>query len=220
MKLAVNSTVFKPFWDQLFHNIGYSREYERYVIVEPVCYLTEYEASIKDCVPIDPIVYGWDLGARVASFIDEQASNHLEQELVPFILDDKYKYILISDGPLIFPKSRLPEFLDYIKRNRRILKGLRGLVHYHVDEPELSKGDFDAMELYTNEIKLLGGKDQIGIVLSERDPQDTLDIVRLGKEVFVEHMAKKLGKQKIDVLAELFSGEKGFHSPVEIEISF
>lgn len=220
MKLAINSTVFKPFWDQLFHNIGYSREYERYVIVEPVCYLTEYDAPITHCVPIDPIVYGWDLGASVASFIDENASEHLEQALVHFILDDKYKYILISDEPLIFPKLRLLEFLNYIKRNRRILKGLRGLVHYHVDEPELSKGDFNAMELYTSEIKLLGGKDQIGIVLSERDPQDTLDIVRLGKEIFVEHMSNKLREQKIDVLGELFTGEKGFHSPVEIEISF
>lgn len=220
MKLAINSTVFKSFWGQLFHNIGYSREYKRYVIVEPVCYLTEYEASIKDCVPIDPIVYGWDLGTGVASFIDENASNHLEQALVPFILDDKYKYILMSDEPLIFAKSRLPEFLNYIKQNRRILKGLRGLVHYHVDEPELSKNDFDTMELYTSEIKLLGGKDQIGIVLSERDPQDTLDIVRLGKEIFVEHMANKLRKQKIDVLGELFTGEKDFHSSVEIRISF
>lgn len=96
MQLLLNSKLFRPFWAQLFHNIGYSQEYKRHVIFEPICYLTEYRRSISKCVPIDPIVYdsNSDLGDEVASFIDIERNDNIEQVLVPYIQNKKYKYIL------------------------------------------------------------------------------------------------------------------------------
>lgn len=220
MQLAISSEVLRPFWAQLFQNIGYSREYKRYVIVEPVCYLAEYSRSMCKCVPIDPIIYDEELGTRVASFIDEEHSNHLEQALVPYILNKKYEYILLTDDPIIFSKERLPEFLSYLKQKPQIVRRLRGLVHYHIDEPSLSKSDLEAMTRYTRELKLLGGGNQIGLVISERDPKDTLRIRKSGEEEFIQHLSTKLKMGMIDVVGRLFTGKLGFHLPVEIKINF
>lgn len=222
MQLLLNSELFKPFWAQLFHNIGYSQEYKRHVILEPICYLTEYRRSISKCVPIDPIIYdsNLDLGNEVASFIDVERNDDIEQVLVPYIQNKKYKYILLTDNYLIFPKLRLPGFLNYLKRKPKILERLRILVHYHIDEPRLSKGDLDTMIQYTKEVKSLGGRNQIGMVLSERNPEDTLEIRKSGKKEFIEHLSTKLRMGRIDVVAELFTGKLGFHSPVEIRINF
>lgn len=219
-KISIDSKLFEPFWSQLFSNIGYSREYKRHVIVEPICYLVEREGSIEKFVPIDPLVYGQGLGIRVASFIDEESSNHLEQALVPYILNKKYKYILLSDSPVLLTKDRLREFLNYLKRKPHKVKELRGLVHYHIDEPKLSEADIDTMTLFTKEIKSLGGNSQIGIVVSERDPEDTLEISEFGKKGFIDHLSTKLKRGRIDVVGELFTGKPDFHSPVEIRIGF
>lgn len=218
MHLSINSELFKPFWAQLFQNIGYSREYKRYVIVEPICYLAEYKDSINRCVSVDSIVYDLDLGPTVASFIDAERSDHIEQALVPYILNKKYTYILITDNPITFSKNRLPEFLNYLKQKTQILRTVRGLVHYHVDEPRLSKGDIDAMIRYTREIKSLGGTNQIGMLLSEKNPKDTLEIRQSGKEKFIEHLSAKLVEGRIDVVGELFTGKPGVHSPLDIRI--
>ena len=220
MHLSVSSELLKPFWAQLFRNIGYSIEYKRHVIVEPICYLAEYAPSTFKCVPIDPLVYGFDLGPMVASFIDAESSDHVEQALVPYILSKKYTYILISDNPITFSKDRLPEFLNYLRQNPRIVRKVRGLIHYHVDEPRLSEGDIEAMTLYTREIRLLGGVNQIGIVLSEKDPNDTFEIKKSGERKFIKHLTTKLQMRRIDVIGESFTERLDSHSPLEIRITY
>ncbi len=215
-KVSVDLKLFKPFWAQLFENIGYSREYKRYVIVEPICYLAEYNGSINRCASVDSIVYDLDLGPTVASFIDAERSDYVEQALVPYIQNKKYTYILITDNPVTFSKDRLPEFLNFLKRETQVLRVVRGLVHYHVDEPRLSGGDINAMIRFTKEIKSLGGTNQIGMLLSEKDPMDTLEIKKSGKKKFIEHLSAKLVDGRIDVVGELFTGEAGVHFPLDI----
>lgn len=65
---------------------------------------------------------------------------------------------------------------------------------------------------------MLGGRNQIGMVLSERSPEDTLQKKESGKIEFIEHLSTKLGTGGIDVVAELFTGDSSFHFPVEIKI--
>lgn len=218
MHLSISSELLKPFWAQLFRNIGYSIAYKRYVIVEPICYLAEYSPSTFRCVPVDPLVYDFDLGSGIASFIDAERNDYVEQALVPYIRCKKYEYILIADNPVIFPRNRLTEFLNYLKQNPQVLEKVRGLIHYHVDEPRFSEGDFEAMTQYTNEIKSLGGADQIGVVLSERDPRGTLEIKKSGESKFIEHLSAKLKMRRIDMLGELFTGKPDSHFPLEMRI--
>jgi len=218
MNFPISSGLLRPFWAQLFRNIGYSVEYKRYIVVEPICYLVECTASTFGCVSIDSLVYDFDLGPNVASFVDAERNDYVEQALVPYILDKKYRYILIADNPITFSKNRLTEFLSYLKQNPQISGKVRGLIHYHIDEPRLSEGDIEAMVLYTKEVKSLGGTNQIGVVLSEKNPEDTLEIKKLGKRKFIEHLSTKLKMRRIDVVGELFTGEPDFHSPLEMKI--
>lgn len=218
MHISISLELLKPFWAQLFRNIGYSIEYKRYVIVEPICYLAEYAPSTFKCVPVDPLVFDFDPGPMVASFIDAESDDYVEQALVPYILSEKYTYILITDNPITFSKDRLPEFLNYLKQNPQITRKVRGLIHYHVDEPRLSEGDIEAMTRYTHEIGLLGGGNQIGIVLSEKDPSDTFEVKKSGERKFIKHLSTKLRMRRIDVIGQSFTGRPDSHSPLEIGI--
>jgi hypothetical protein len=217
MNISLKRDIFKPFWAQLFRNIGYSEHYQRYVIVEPLCYLVEEKQSIIQCVPVDPIVYPQVeyLGSCIASFIDREWDDCLEQVLH---LSKKYKIILLTDEELIFQKQRLPEMLVYLKNNQEIAKKIIGLVHYHFDEPSLSNGDIDAINWFTNELKSIGGKDQIGLVVSERDPSDTLEIIKLGEKTFENHLMAELFNGKIELVGKLFSGKERECFPIEIRL--
>jgi hypothetical protein len=186
--------------------------------VEPICYLTESEYGSLASVPIDPIFYDFELGKETASFIDAERNDYVEQALVPYILDWKYKYILIADNPITFSEERLAQFMDYLKGNPQILEKVRGLIHYHADEPELSDADFKAMIQYTKRMKSLGGTNQLGIVLSEKEPEDTLLIRQYGEEEFTKHLFAKLRDGRIDVVGESFTGAPNFHSSLNIEI--
>ena len=220
MQVSIKSELFNPFWAQLFQNIGYSKVYNRYVIVEPLCYLTGNNTSFTECISIDSIVYGSasEIGNDVASFIDHERNDDIEQILTPYIRNEKYKYILLTDHECILPKSRLPETLNHLKQNPQILKRVQGLVHYHIDEPNLSEADFSAVTQFTREIKMMGGGNQVGMILSERDPEDTLVTKKLGKKEFGKHLASKLSRGSIDIVGELFTGKEGEHLPVEIRL--
>jgi hypothetical protein len=218
MHLSISTELLRPFWAQLFQNIGYSIQYNRYVIVEPICYLVECASSTLECVPIDPLIHNFDLGSGVASLIDAKRNDDIEQALVPYIQHKKYKYILVGDNPIIFPRNRLLEFLEYLKQNSQILRKVRSLIHYHLDEPRLSEADIETITLYTREVKSLGGTNQVGIVLSEKDPEDSLKIKKSGEKEFVDHMSIKLKMRRIDVIGELFTGRSDFHAPLEIRI--
>lgn len=220
MQVSIRSELFNPFWAQLFQNIGYSKVYNRYAIVEPLCYLTGNNTSFTECISIDSIVYGSgsEIGNNLASFIDHERNDDIEQVLTPYIRNEKYKYILLTDHECILPKSRLPETLNHLKQNPQILKKVQGLVHYHIDEPKLSEADFSAVTQFTRELKSMGGRNQIGMILSERAPEDTLEAKKLGEKEFVKHLSSKLRKGTIDVVGELFTGKEGEHFPVEIRL--
>lgn len=215
MDISLKTSFFRTFWAQLYRNIGYSEHYNRYVIVEPLCYLVEDKNEIIQCVPIDPIVYPQveHLGSHIASFIDREWSDCLEQIL---FFSKKYPLILLTDEELIFQKQRFPEMLIYLKNNPEIASTILGVVHYHFDEPRLSRGDIDAINHFTKVLKSMGARDQIGMIISERDPSDTLQIIKLGEKEFEDHLANKLTMGKIDLLGKLFTGKEREYFTVEI----
>lgn len=220
MQLSIKPELLNPFWSQLFQNIGFSKVYNRYVILEPLCYLTGDNDSFTECISIDSIVYGKvsEIGNNVAAFIDHEKNDDIEQVLYPYIRNEKYRYILLTDYECIFSKERFPGILHYLKQKPQILEKIWGLVHYHIDEPRLSEADFSANAQFTREVKLMGGRDQIGMILSEREPEDTLEAVKLGKREFVIHLSSKLKRGEIDIVGEVFTGKEGEHFPVQIRL--
>ena len=192
MNLSLNRDALKPFWAQLFRNIGYSEHYQRYVIVEPLCYLIKDKQEIVQCIPVDPIVYPQVtcLGSHIASFIDRNWGDDIEQVL---LLSKKYRLILLTDEESIFERQRLPEILRYLRKSPEMVTNVLGLVHYHFDEPNLSDGDIEAMTEFTKQMKSMGGANQMGLVVRER-----------AKRYFRNHKAEQekvrtpLGRQIIE----------------------
>ncbi len=170
MDFALSFNVFKPLWTQLYRNIGYSKHYQRFVIVEPLGYLLQEGQRVR-CVPVEPIVYPkvTALGKNIAAYIDQEWGDCLEQVLV---FSKKYNTILLTDEELIFEKQRLPELIDYFKK-QLTAESVIGLVHYHIEEPELSFSDNEALNYFTTEIKKMSGSNQVGIVVSDDSPQET-----------------------------------------------
>jgi hypothetical protein len=220
MQLVICAEILRPFWVQLFSNIGYSRVYKRYVVLEPVCYLTGYENSIDKCVPIGVSRHDKHPGKTIASFIDSNWGDHLEQWLVPYILDKKFKYILLADNPMSPSQENLVEFRNLLRRKPNVIKKLIGLIHYHIDEPYLSDSDISAMTWLTKEVKLLGAMNQVCIVVSEKEPLSILKSRKIGEEGFIRSLSINLQTGKIDVSGWLFTGEQGIYSSVEIKVKF
>lgn len=216
MSLTVRKEMLRPFWKQLYRNIGYSEHYQRYVVLEPLCYLAEENSSIK-CVSVDQIVYPQVefLGKHIAAYIDREWGDCIEQVLA---FNKKYKVIIATDEELLFEKQRLPELLSYLDKNPDEAKKVLGLVHYHVDEPKFSRGDLDAIGYFAAEMKSKWARDQIGIILSEIDPSDSLTFWLQGDQNFVDHLSAKLAQNEIDIIASSFTGGNMEALPVQIKL--
>lgn len=87
-----------------------------------------------------------------------------------------------------------------------------------MDEPNLSEADIYAMTKYTNEIKSLGGTDQIGVVLSDKNIDSTFEAIKYGKKEFIKRMNTKLKMKEIDVIGELFIEKDLTHLPLTITL--
>lgn len=206
MDVSLSSDAIKPLWIQLFRNIGFSKHYKRYVIVEPLCYLTENNSNIQ-LASVDQIVYHnvKFLGNQIAAYIDKDWGDDIEQILV---FNKKYNIIIVTDEERLFKKQRLPELLTYLRKRPGIARNVVGLIHYHIDEPKLSCFDIEAIDQFTTEIKLINGLNQNGIVVSEADPRDSLEILKHGSEAFVNHLCTKLKIGEISIGGCLFQGNR------------
>lgn len=218
MCFNLNAESLRTLWAQLYLNIGYSKHYQRYVMVEPLCYFFE-QNSIVHCASVDRLVYPQvgSLGKLVADYIDLEWGDCIEQVL---IFDKRHNIIILTDEELIFTKQRLPEFLTYLSKDLKVAQKILGLVHYHVDEPQLSIGDIEAIDYFTAEIKRKGGNDQIGLIVSERNPTDTLNSLLHGQNNFENHISSKLRKGSIDVVGRSFNGKNRASLPIEVTLTF
>jgi len=107
--------------------------------------------------------------------IDREHGNFIEQVFASD-LGQKKAFILIGDNPIMFPYERIPKLLKFLKKNSDLLSVISGLAHYHVGEPWLNETDLKALTDYSRRIVEMGGQRQIGIVVSEDDPSESVRI--------------------------------------------
>jgi hypothetical protein len=217
MEFSLKAESLRPLWTQLYRNIGFSMHYQRYVIVEPLCYLIDNNSYIQ-CVSVDQIVYPQVefLGKNIATYIDKEWGDSIEQVLV---FNKKHNLIIVTDEELLFQKQRLPELLSYLSKDRQLAQKILGLVHYHVDEPQLSVGDIEAHDYFTSQMKLKGGKDQVGVIVSDNKPNNSLNSIALGEENFTNHMAIRLNQGFISIIGQIFTGKNKESFPVEVKLA-
>jgi hypothetical protein len=221
--LLITIEKLDAFWIQLYKNIGYSEEYHKSVIVEPICALLGENDSVRALKRLDLLVCKGYRGRHAADFIDRERSEFLEQWLLPYILDEKGRCIVIPNET---PSERENEdeyppriFLRSLLTKPQKAKVLLGLLHYHVDEPKLSARDARFMRWFAERAKKLGASNQIGMVLSEREPADSLSLRQEASKVeFIKHMRHKLRMGKIDLTANLFDGSETFHPQVRVGV--
>jgi len=220
--LTVPLRALDVLWAQLYKNIGYSTEYERFVVVEPVCVLLGEAGSLKTLRVLDPLVCRGYRGRHAAEFIDQRRSEFLEQWLVPYIQDRQYSYILLpvefpsEEGDVNYPARTI---LRSLGRERNVAGHVLGLLHYHVNEPRLSSQDLGFMTWFARPALESGAPKQIGLVVSERDPTDSFSQRQSGsKAVFIEHMRRKLLLGGVDLDARQFDGSNNHHPRVAITI--
>ncbi|MCI4352063.1 MAG: hypothetical protein L3K14_01555 [Thermoplasmata archaeon] len=213
-----------PFWIQLYKNIGYSTEFHRSVVVEPICALFGIRGSVRTLRRLDLLVCRGNRGKHAAKFIDRERSEFLEQWLLPYILDERWSCILLTNET---PSEQEDEeeypprkFLRSIAGPSSNANGLLGLLHYHVDEPELSAKDLEFMKWFASRAKKLGAPNQLGMIASESDPADSLALRQTSSmEEFVKHMRRKLQIGQVDLVANVFDGSETFHPQVRMEVT-
>jgi len=108
-KIVISREFLKEFFKTLFFHIGYSQYYKRYVVVEPVCIVTCIDEIVASCKSVDFLVDGfYDIGSKVASVIDREHSDFIEQVFASYLKQQK-NFILIGDNPIMSPYERIPK---------------------------------------------------------------------------------------------------------------
>jgi len=197
-------------FSNIFTNTARSDFYKKYVFVEPVLYIKLNESIITDCVCIAKSALGIDhLGRKVAKIVDSEASEHIEQGMI--IEKD---YILICDNPILFPHDRLGNLLSFLEKNKEVVQEICGIIHYHINEPDLNANDVAAMKRFTSEMAKLGKSSQLGLVISQDDPTENFRYLD-NKDEFINHLFSELNSNRIQFSGYLFSGEQ--IKPVSLE---
>ncbi|MEM3713061.1 MAG: hypothetical protein QXR97_05955 [Thermoproteota archaeon] len=202
-RIVISRDFLEEFFKILFFHVGYSQYYKRYVIVEPVCIVTCIDGRVASCKSVDFLVDNfYDIGSKAASVIDREHGDFIEQVFATY-LEQKKNFILVGDNPIMFPYERIPKLLKFLENNANMIPIISGLVHYHVDEPQLNENDLKTLTEYSKRIAEAGGQSQLGIVVSEDDPSESVRTTLPRKEEqlkkYVELMISKcmVGEVKI-----------------------
>jgi hypothetical protein len=122
----------------------------------------------------------------------------------------------LSEDRRIAPiaKSKILSFLERAKQDTELIRNMCGIAHYHIDEPEFSAKDENTLTNFSRVLISLGGRSQLGLLFSEKDPVDSLSLLHRGKDRFVCHYVQKVVDGDITVRAKLF-GEKSTQTPFD-----
>lgn len=219
LRIVLDKILLNKFGRRLYENIGYSHHYLRHVIVEPVLLLQEKSGKIKAMTSVEEFKSQKNLGKHVAEFLDSAWGNDIDQTLLPYILTKEYSYIILSEDKRIAPiaKSKIVSFLERVKQNSQLIRDVCGIAHYHIDEPDFSAEDEKTLTNFSRVLISLGGRSQLGLLFSERNPADSLSLLDKGKDRFVRHYVQKVADGGITVKAKLFgerSAESSFYEVV------
>ena len=220
-ELCIDRSLLRDFFQQLYDNIGFSRYYNRFIVIEPLCFLKVKRTKVYRIVPIDGLAFEPCIGKVLASYIDSIAPDEqIEQSFLPYIHYSSSKYILLSEDRHLKPISRecLALFLSHLKKHPNMISRTMGFAHYHINETELSQEDRSVHIRLSKEFELMGSESLMGLVISEDDPSDSLPLIHLGKAVFVNHMSMKLKNQSIRITGEVFTQQNKHGVPLNIKI--
>jgi hypothetical protein len=211
-----------PFWVQLRKNIGRSVEYDRFVVVEPTCALFGKDHRIQRVQTLDYLSCTGNRGTHAAGFLDRERSEYLDQWLTPYLESKDHQYLVLSQE---FPSEDLDQdyppsvFLHRLSITPQLGRGLLGLGHYHPGVGQLSTSDVAYLEWFARSARSHGLRSMVGVVVSDRDPLDTL-AHREGctSAQFVDFMAQKAEKGKVDIIARAFDGSNLQHHDFTVSL--
>lgn len=208
MRIVLEKSLLNEFGRRLYENIGYSHHYLRYVIVEPVVLLQKKGGKLKALTSVEEFKSQKNLGNQVAEFLDSEWGNDIDQILLPYILHKECPYILLSEDRRIAPiaKSRILNFLERVGQDTGLIRSVYGIAHYHIDEPDFSPQDQNTLTMFSRGLISLGGRSQLGLLFSEKDPRDSLSLLQNGKDKFVRHYLQKVADGDTIIRAKLFGG--------------
>lgn len=213
MKYIIKKDFLRDFAYYLFLNSGWSKFYEKIVIVEPICFFDIKRNILAECKSIESVVYKKDsLKDEVIKVIDEEASEHLEQLLVM-----GKNYILVCDdstGNLPIG-NRIKGLLKELNLQRDLVNQVNGIIHYHINEPCHSSADIEVMHSFVQKIKCVDGSNQLSIVLSQQAPLKNMSTCKNFDE-FWKYIEDEIRERKIELYGYLFDGNN--HKSVDLVI--
>ncbi|CAG0974518.1 MAG: hypothetical protein MPEBLZ_02397 [Candidatus Methanoperedens nitroreducens] len=167
--------------------------------MEPIWYIKSDGDILVDCVCIDDIIYDFKkpFGKVAAEIIDEEAREFIEQALII-----EKNYIFLCDNPIFFPYNRVDKFINSLKEIDN-LQDIDGLIHYHIDEKELNEYDIRTLQLYSNEIRNLSKNEQLGLVISQKNPLRNFQL--LEQTEFISNLFTEFNKGEISITGKLFN---------------
>lgn len=200
LEFQITNDFIVKIFDDLFNHAGWSEFYQKYVIVEPIWYFNIDNNLLTDLVCLDSILYKFEkpFGSVIADNIDEEASEFIEQAMII-----KNNVILICDNPILFPYNRLKDFAAYLAHYPSNIHKIRGIIHYHIDEQELSNEDVIALKLFYKKIYMPKKvPNYLGIIISQKDPARSLQYS--DKSKFVNKQLNEFMIGNISISGKLF----------------
>lgn len=207
-EVMITSSFLERFFSHIFSHIGWSKFYKRHIIVEPVCYIERVGNKLMGCCSIDELIYKSNSVGKITSeIIDIESSDFIEQAMVHDLLEKK-EYVLICDNPILFPYERIPKFIECLKVDYKIVPKVAGIVHYHIDERALNENDVKTLQYFTKRIIEMGGRSQIGLVISQQDPTASFKLLSAGESEFIRFLFDEVRDNKITVSGKMFFQER------------
>ena len=191
-------------FNDLFNHLGWSEFYQKHVIVEPIWCFNIDNISLTGLVCLDSILYNFEkpFGTIIANNIDELASEFIEQAMII-----EKNFLLICDNPILFPHNRLEDFAAYLVVHPLKVQEIKGIIHYHVAEKELSNEDIVALKLFYKKISKQGnGTKYLGIIISQKNPTETLKYS--DKSMFINKLIDEFMEGNISISGKLFDNDK------------
>ncbi len=201
----ISKKFVESLFKDLYDHIGWSKFYNKYIIVEPIWYIKSEGNTLIDCVCIDNILYNFkkSFGKIASEKIDKEASEFIEQA---FIIEDNY--IFLCDNPIFFPYNRIERFLVYLEDHKNKLDEVDGLIHYHINEEGLNNYDLQAIDHFINKIPIKSKKEYLGLVISQKNPTKNFELLS-DNSGFIINLFDELEKGDISLSGKLFYTDDG-----------
>lgn len=207
-KIYFNRNLLNILFRDLYSHIGWSKFYNKYVLVEPIWSIIIKENIITNFICIDDLIYNFkeSFGQVIAENIDNEASEYIEQA---FIRENGL--LFICDNPILFPYNRLKDYYDYLILHKDELCDIGGLIHYHINEKELNEEDINALRHFFTKFNEIKNQNQnLGMIISQIKLPEDINIFK-NETDYLSFMLKEFTENNVSL------STKSFHTDGKIE---